>query len=130
MTSSFVTPWITAHQAPLFMGFFRQEYWSGLPFHLPGDLPDSGIKSTSPVYPALQEGSLPAEPSRKPRLSFFIIFHLFPLLFFKWRHHQEPSSSCEYELTMSNRLNGALRGMSTGWQNFFLHYSVLCSWES
>ena len=40
----FVTPWTTAHQVPLSMGFSRQEYWSGLPFPSPGDLPDPGIK--------------------------------------------------------------------------------------
>ena len=45
-------------QAPLSMGFSRQEYWSGLPFPSPGDLPDPGIKPTSPVAPALQADTL------------------------------------------------------------------------
>ena len=45
--------------APLCMGFSRQEYWSGLPFPSPGDLPDPGIEFESPVSPALQAGSLP-----------------------------------------------------------------------
>ena len=45
----FATPWTVIHQAPLSMGFFKQEYWSGLPFPPPGDLPDQGIKPTSPV---------------------------------------------------------------------------------
>ena len=45
----FVTPWAVAHQAPLSMGFPRQEYWSGLPFPSPGDLPDPGIEQASPV---------------------------------------------------------------------------------
>ena len=45
----FVTPWTVAHQAPLSMGFFRQEYWSGLPHPPGGDLPDPGIKPMSPV---------------------------------------------------------------------------------
>ena len=49
MSSSFVTPWTVAHQTPLSMGFPRQEYWSGLLFPSPGDLPDSRIKPTSPV---------------------------------------------------------------------------------
>ena len=44
----FVTPWTVAHQAPLTMGFFRQEYWSGLPFPPSGDLPNPGIKHVSP----------------------------------------------------------------------------------
>ena len=47
------------------MGFSRQEYWSGLPFPPPGDLPDQGIEPTSPLSPALQADSLPAEPSGK-----------------------------------------------------------------
>ena len=50
------TPWTVACQAPLSVGFPRQEYWSGLPFPPPGDLPDPGIKSASP---ALQPNSLP-----------------------------------------------------------------------
>ena len=44
------------HQAPLFMGLFLQEYWNRLPFPPPGDLPDPGIKSASPVSPALAGG--------------------------------------------------------------------------
>ena len=52
----FATPWTVAHQAPLSMGFSRQEYCSGLPFPFPGDFPDSGIK---PKSPALQVDSLP-----------------------------------------------------------------------
>ena len=51
----FQTPWTVAHQAPLFMGFSRQEYWSGLPFPSPGDLPNPGVE---PGSPALQADSL------------------------------------------------------------------------
>ena len=50
----FVTPWTIAHQIPLAMGFSRQEYWSWLPFPSPRDLPDPGIKPTSPASPALK----------------------------------------------------------------------------
>ena len=49
----FVTPWIVAHQVPLSMEFSKQEYWSGLPFPTPGNLPNPGIKPTSPASPAL-----------------------------------------------------------------------------
>ena len=59
----FVTPWTVAHQAPLFKEFSRQEYWSGLPFPFPGDLPDQQIE---PGSPALQVDSLLAEPPGKP----------------------------------------------------------------
>ena len=52
----FATSWTVACQVPLFMGFSRCEYWSGLPFPSPGDLPDPGIE---PRSPALAGGSLP-----------------------------------------------------------------------
>ena len=61
-----MTPWTIAHQTPISMTFSRQEYWSGLPFPTPGDLPDVGIEVASPVSPALQVDSLPAEPLGKP----------------------------------------------------------------
>ena len=60
----FVTPWIVAHQAPLSMGFSRQEYWSGLPFRSPGDLPDPGIE---PGSPTLQADPLTFELPGKPQ---------------------------------------------------------------
>ena len=56
----FATPWTVAYQAPLSMEFSRQEYWSGLPFPSPGDLPDPG---NEPGSSALQAGALPSEPS-------------------------------------------------------------------
>ena len=49
VSDSFVTPWTIARQAPLSMGFLRQEYWSGLPFPSLGDLPTPGIKPASPA---------------------------------------------------------------------------------
>ena len=59
----FATPWIVAYQASLSMGFSRQQYWSGLPFPSPEDLPDPGIEPRSPV---LQADALPSEPPGKP----------------------------------------------------------------
>ena len=53
-----MTPWTVACQVPQSMGFSRQEYWSGLPFPSPGDLPDPGIE---PGSPALEADSLPTE---------------------------------------------------------------------
>ena len=58
----FDTPWTIAYHAPPSMGFSRQEYWSGLPFPSPEDLPDPGIKSGSP---ALKADALPFEPPGK-----------------------------------------------------------------
>ena len=66
-----VTPWTVAHQASPSMGFFRQEYWSGLPFPPPGDLPDPGTKLASPLSLALQADSLYTEPSGKPLSSWY-----------------------------------------------------------
>ena len=61
----FVTLWTVAYQAPLSMGFSRQEYWSGVPFPSPGYLSDPEIKLRSPT---LQADTLPSEPLVKPML--------------------------------------------------------------
>jgi len=55
-------PWTVVNQAPLLMGFSRQQYWSGLPFPSPGDLSNPGIE---PVSPALAGGFFTIEPCRK-----------------------------------------------------------------
>ena len=62
----FVTPWAEAHQAPLSMGFSRQEYWSELPRPPPGDLPDPGIEPMSLGLRPWQADSLPLVPAEKP----------------------------------------------------------------
>ena len=72
----FVTPWTIAHQAPPSKGFSRQEYWSGLPFHSPRDLPDPGIKPRSPT---LQADALTSEPPGKPMPL------IKPLIIIEWR---------------------------------------------
>ena len=68
MSDSVSTLWTVAPQAPLSMGFPRQEYWSGLSFPPPGELPNPGIKPESPVSPALQVDSLSTEPLGKPQI--------------------------------------------------------------
>ena len=65
-----MTPWNVAYQAPLSTGFSRQEYWSGLPFPSPGDLPDPGIE---PGSPALQADALPSEPPGKSVITLKLI---------------------------------------------------------
>ena len=62
MSDSFVTPWTVVRQAPLSLGFPRQEYWSGLPLPSPGDLPDPGIE---PGSPALEANALTSEQGSK-----------------------------------------------------------------
>ena len=66
----FVTLWTVAHQAPLSMGIFRQESWSGLPFPTPGDLPYPGIESR---FSALQADALPSEPQQLPSAMLLLI---------------------------------------------------------
>ena len=63
----FATPWTVAYQATPSMGFSRQEYWSGLPFPSPGDLPNPGIE---PGSPELQADALPSEPPGKLNTAF------------------------------------------------------------
>ena len=58
-------PWTVARQAPLSMGFSRQEYWTGLPFPSPGDLPNQGIEPGSPEW---QADALPSEPPGKQNI--------------------------------------------------------------
>ena len=67
----FETPQTIAHQAPLSIGSSRPEYWSGLPFPSPGDLPDPGIK---PVSPALAGGFLTTAPPGKPIFIPYVVF--------------------------------------------------------
>ena len=66
----FATPWTVAHQAPLSMGFPRQEYWSGLPWPSPGDLPHPGIKAISH---ALAGGFFTTEPAGKPNTYLVVL---------------------------------------------------------
>ena len=83
VSNSDATPWIVAHQAPLCMGFSRQEYWSGLPYPPPGDLPDPGMEPEPPAAPALQADSLLLSYQGNPKslpLYKAKYFHLFPAM--------------------------------------------------
>ena len=62
----FATPWTVVHQAPLSMEFSRQDYWSGLPFATPWDLPNPGVKPMSLAPPALAGRLFPTAPPGKP----------------------------------------------------------------
>ena len=65
----FAAPWTITYQVPLSIGFSRQEYWSGLPFPSPGDLPDLGIE---PGSPALQADALTSKPPGKSKIDLYI----------------------------------------------------------
>ena len=69
MANPFVTPWTIAYQAPPSMGFPRQEYWNGLPFPSPGDLPNPEIE---PESPELAGGIFTSEPPGKPEDCLFL----------------------------------------------------------
>ena len=78
MSDFYLTPWTIAHQAPLSMGFPKQEYQSGLPFPSPGDNPDSGIEPAFPVSPAMAGGFFTTEPPGKPfSPSYSMFIHIF-----------------------------------------------------
>ena len=77
------TPWTVANQAPPSMGFSRQEYWSGLPFPSPGDLPDPGIE---PGSPALWADALPSEPPGKSQ--YHLLINYFEKIFLNITLHK------------------------------------------
>ena len=77
MSDSFVTPWTVTHQAPLSKEFSRQEYWSGLLFPTPGNLPNPGIEPTSPVSSALAGRFFITAHLESPRNSLDGIFYSF-----------------------------------------------------
>ena len=107
-----MTPWIVAQQAPLSMEFFRQEYWSGLPFSSPGGLPDPGIE---PCSPALQGDSLPSEPPGKP------LFGTRPLIiaiFYDYSNHLLRITCCSIILTRKQKTEkGCIPGLSHNWRS-------------
>ena len=75
----FGTSWRVAYQAPLSLGFPRQEYWSGLSFSSPGDLPNPGTEPLSPKSPALASRLFTIKPPRKPRYKSGNINKMFQL---------------------------------------------------
>ena len=66
MSNSIATPWTVARQAPLSIGFPRQEHWSGLPFPSPGDPPGPGVQPLSPGSPALESVFFTTVPPGNP----------------------------------------------------------------
>ena len=100
VTSNSLGPWTVAPQAPLSMGFSRQEYWSGLPFPPPGDLPDPEMEPTTPASPALAGGFFTTAPPGKSEImctdGLFYIYNYISgerrnILFFKvsFQYHKK-----------------------------------------
>ena len=107
----FATPWTVAYQAPLFMEFSRQEYWTGLPFPSPGDLPDPGIE---PRSPALQANALPSEPQGSPNL-YFSISLLLGTVLLCWIFLR-PFLSFQRHINSLSRSHSRYVGLSYNWQ--------------
>ena len=95
------TPWTIAYQAPLSMGFSRQEYWSGLPFPSPGDLPNPG---NEPRPPALQADCLPTELLRPGKISVIgNSFRTPPRALCSWNQRTPIFTDCKELCTLSGR---------------------------
>ena len=92
----FATPWTVAHQTPLSLGFYRQEYWSGLPFPSPGDLPNPRTEPVSLASSALQTDSLPCEPLEKPIPLATINLLLSESICLFWTFHIRNHTGCGF----------------------------------
>ena len=130
----FETPWIVASKSPLSMGFSRQEYWSGLTFPSPGDLPHPGIESGSPT---LQADALPSEPQGKP-IRLYLCSSIWPLLtnvlysiekndfLHSWVHNEHKFTNCS-DLPHSRQIlyhlsqleNIGTQGMKISWLRLY-----------
>ena len=108
----FVIQWTVAHQAPPSMGFSRQEYWSGLPFPSPGDLPNPGIKPRSST---LQADTLPSEPPGKPGFLLCLLIKMILLLASRTFKPREP------KIKGKGSWNSPQRGHESGGK---LHHSI------
>ena len=107
-----------ALQAPLSMGFPKQEYWSGLTFPPSRDLPDPEIEPTSPVSSALQVDSLPTEPSRKPAYYYLIQCKCYV-------------NNCKYNVNIIQIAAGCMANSHFAFWNFlevFFQIFLICGW--
>ena len=105
----FVAPWAIAHQAPLSMGFTRQEHWSGLPLHTPGDLPDPGIEPMYLASPAVARGFF------TPSATWKIVFHLVLRPPPVHRHLQMSSNGTSVRILPSAEISHLLQTTKCGW---------------
>ena len=136
--SDFVTPWTVACQAPLPMGVFRQEYWSGLPFPSPGDFPDPEFE---PGSPTLQADSLLFEHQGSP-IVFLVILYPFLLsptesYVLKWGldrlsnlwclhifHRIQVSLLCSFHIPLLPNIKNLFLTFLTLFQKFFTHLLI------
>ena len=98
----FATPWTVAGQAPLSMGFLRQEYWSGLPFPASGALPDPKIKPESLASPALAGEFFPiALPGKPIKKGMMIVCKMYLAQFYAY--NSSSPSRLSYDLRVTER---------------------------
>ena len=108
--SDSATQWTVACQAPLSRGFFRQEYWNGLPFPSPGDHPDPGIEPMSPAAPVLAGGFFTTQPPGKPHIKICMYIYLNHFaVYLKLIQH------CKYYTSIKKKeVNGVAQGPDWG----------------
>ena len=117
------TPWTVDCQAPLSMGFFRQEYWSGLPLPSPGGLPDPGIESGPP---ALQADSLPTELEGSSSISHWIwLPQEGSWLWARWFYLVEVISERPKSWRMSAKVAPATETIGTPWEQCIVVFAPL-----
>ena len=115
----FATPWTVAYQAPPSMEFSRQEYWSGLPFPSPGDLPDPGMKEMPKTKQNKTKKQKPPKPTK--HLSFYTNPHLF------YRRQQGLyNPNCLFQESLTRKYNAKTTSKSLGiWPHLFL-FLLIC----
>ena len=121
---------LVAHQAPLYMGFSRQEYQNGLPFPSPGHLPNPG---SEPGSPSLQANSLPCKPPGKPHVQAYLVLfcftllHLLDIIFFTIEQvHWHRSSKSIFQLHVSMSHFGNSHNVS----NVFISSHFRIPWDT
>jgi len=117
----FATPWTVALQAPWCVGFPRQEYWSGLPFPSPGDLPHPGIE---PGSLALQVDSLPLEPDQRARCIYASLWVLWSVAVIEFYLLEHMSSPLGLEDTEFEAICNFLKDYSNYQNTFYRMFSM------
>ena len=124
----FGTPWIVAYQAPLCIGFSKQEYWSGLPCPPPGDLPNSKTELLSPVSPALAGRFFTSEPPGPVQIKSFWVHSntVYMCVPHRWVHCGKDKVSAQVSVrAWPFFLNTEAKKWERGWKIFFTY---LHSW--
>ena len=123
-------PWTVAYQALLSMGFSRQEYWSGLTFPIPGDLPYPGIKLESLVFPALVGRFFTIEPPGKPPLRAYPCLNKLSLYFLNHSTSSLNSFTVKKEPQIHRQQNHITTGLIPLWDLGFVLMALSSRWRA